>query len=152
MTIAERADRLEREHGFTLEDYPYTDADYRRIKRLDGLDKLRGVKDQRYRKTLWALYWVVLAIHGKAPSDEWRMGDDDFDTSSPQLPPEVNGVLQAEWDGFNKKMDRWAARRYRETGVMVSDSEKREHTTRFAAICRKRYGASYPTRSTVESA
>lgn len=150
MSIAELAARLERESGARFEDYPYSDEDYRRIGRLEGLDKLRGVRDLSLRKLCWALYWISEAGSPPRPehSDEWRMGDDDFDHSSPRIPPETNGVLRAEWDGFNKKMDRWAARRYRETGVMVSDSEKREHTSRFAAICRKRYGASYPSAST----
>ena len=145
-SIADRAADLERESGQRLDDFPYTEEDYRNIKRLDGLEKLRGVRDRDLRRMCWALYWITQVTSPARPAraDEWRMGDDDFDTSSPRLPPETNGVLRAEWDGFNKKMDRWAARRYVETGVMVSDSDKRAHTSRFAAVCRKRYGASYP--------
>lgn len=148
--IASRADRLERESGERFENYPYSDDDYRRITQLRGLDKLRGVRDLSLRRLCWALYWVSEAGSPDRAehSDEWRMGDDDFDTSSVRIPPETNGLLRAEWDGFNKKMDAWSARRYRETGVMVSDAEKREHTAKFAAICRKRYGASYPAAST----
>lgn len=146
----ERAERLERDSGKRLDDYPYSDEDYARMKSLRGLDMLRGVRESALRKMCWGLYWICEGV--KAPrdmqGDEWRMSDEDFDTSSPRIPPETNGILRAEWSGFNKRMDVWAAKRYRETGVMVSDSEKREHTSRFAAICRKLYGASYPTNST----
>lgn len=147
MDLSERAARLERESGERFEDYPYTEGDYRRIQQLTGLEKLRGVKDHHMRRQCWALYWVCQAGSPERPerSDEWRMSDDDFDTSSPRIPPETNGILRAEWSGFNKKMNQWSAKRYRETGVMVSDSEKREHTSRFATICRKRYGAGYPS-------
>ena len=146
MTIAETAARLEHESGCALADFPYSDEDYRRVSQLSGLDKLRGVRDPHLRKLCWALYWITEATSPppRTQSDEWRMGEDDFDATRTGIPPETNGVLRSEWDSFNKKMDRWAAKRYRETGVMVSDSEKREHTSRFAAICRKRYGASYP--------
>jgi hypothetical protein len=144
MNIAERATRLEQESGERIENYPYSDEDYRRIAQLSGLDKLRGVRDHSLRKLCWALYWIAEAGSPPPRSDEWRMSDDDFDPSRPKIPPETNGLLRAEWDSFNKKMDAWSSGRYRDTGVMVSDSDKRVHTARFAAILRKRYGATYP--------
>jgi hypothetical protein len=151
--IADRASTLEHESGYTPADFPYREGDYRNIASLTGLDKLRGVRDASLRRLCWSLYWICEATSppARVAGDEWRMGDDDFDTSSSRVPPEINGVLRAEWDGFNKKLDRWAAARYRETGVMVSDSEKRDHTSRFAAVCRKRYGASYPEASAPEA-
>jgi hypothetical protein len=144
MTIAARASRLELDSGKRLEDYPYSDDDFRRVTKLIGLDRLRGVRDYSLRRLCWALYWITEASSPPPRSDEWRMDDDDFDPSRPKLPPETNGLLRAEWDGFNKRLDSWAAKRYRETGVMVSDSDRRVHTARFAAILRKRYGATYP--------
>lgn len=150
MTIATRSDELERQSGDRLANYPFTLADYYRLTRLRGLDRLRAVEYGPYRRACWDLHWICLAIHGPAgvegdtSGDDWVPTDDDFDQPNRRIDPTVNGILRAEWDGFNKKMDDWARRRYQDTGVMVSDADKRAHTSRFAAICRKRYGHSYP--------
>ena len=162
MDIAEHAARLELASGKKLEDYPYSDADFRRIEALVGLEKLRGVRDQSLRRLCWSLFWVCEARGGAHPAapvemEEW---DGTWTTGSELVEQDrraaelgmtrdsVSGLLSAEWAGFERKMGEWSARMFSTAGVAVSDAQKAQHRREFHRILRKKYGRSEaPARS-----